>query len=174
VNDELREFLLLADALEPVEPSAGLKDRLLRSARGADRWAPFLDRVADLFDVAAATAREYLGRIADPAQWQAAIAEGIELVHLEGGPRVAHVDVGLTRVAAGTDFPRHTHGGGETTLVLQGRYLDSDGSEVGPGDLIVLPAGSAHAFSALPGEDLIFAVVVDSLSFDDPAISTHE
>ena len=171
MNDDLRDFLLLADALEPVAPGESLKQRLLASAMSPqDRWAPFGGRIADLFDVAAATAREYLSRIADPAHWEAAIAEGIALVHLAGGPRVAHADVGFTRVAVGTRFPSHTHDGGESTLVLHGRYRDSDGSVVGPGELVVLPAGSSHSFEVLPGDDLIFAVVVDSVRFHDPAI----
>ncbi|MCP4868016.1 MAG: cupin [Proteobacteria bacterium] len=171
MSDELRDFLLLADALEPVEPAEGLKSRLLASALSPqDRWAPFGDRIADLFDVAAATAREYLSRIADPAHWEAAIAEGIALVHLDGGPRVAHADVGFTRAAAGTSFPVHTHDGGETTLVLQGRYRDSDGSVVGPGTLVTMAPGSTHSFEVLSGDDLIFAVVVDGVRFHDPAI----
>ncbi len=175
MSDDLREFLLLADALEPIEPSASLKDRLLRSADAADgRWAPFLDRVAELFDIAAATAREYLSRIADPAHWEAAIAEGIALVHLEGGPRTATADVGFTRVAAGATFPVHTHAGGEQTLVLQGSYRDSDGTLVQPGDLVTMPGGSTHSFEVLPGEDLVFAVVVRGVSFEDPSIVTPD
>jgi putative transcriptional regulator len=171
MNDDLREFLLLADALEPIEVGDALKDRLMRSALKPEaRWAPFLDRVAELFDVAASTATEYLSRIADPAHWEAAIAEGIALVHLDGGPRTAHADVGFTRVAAGSSFPIHTHDGGECTLVLQGRYRDSDGSSVGPGDRVDMPAGSTHSFEVLLGEDLIFAVVVEGVRFHDPTI----
>ena len=47
------------------------------------------------------------------------------------------------------------------------RWKESDGSIVGPGDRVDLPAGSSHFFDVLPGEELIFAVVVEGVSFGD-------
>jgi len=158
----------LADSVPALRPSDGLKARLLASAGAPTRrWAPFADRVAQLFDVARDQASSFLAMIGDPGAWEAAIADGCALIHLQGGPRVATADVGFARVAPGTRFPEHRHEGDEVTLVLQGRYRDSDGSIVGPGDRVDLPAGSSHFFDVLPGEELIFAVVVEGVSFGD-------
>ena len=78
---------------------------------------------------------------------------------LPGGPACAAADVGFVRVAAGTTFPLHRHLGDEHVLVLQGTYVDSDGSHYRPGDLAFKPEGSSHEFTAGPDQDLIYVTV---------------
>jgi quercetin dioxygenase-like cupin family protein len=155
----------LAVALPPVQPSPGLRDRLLASAR-ARRHAPFVDRLARLIDVAAERAQELLASLARPEVWVGSQAPNIHLVHLEGGPATAGADVGFVRVAAGTAFPPHRHLGEETALVLQGCYDDSSGEHVRAGDLVHLPAGSSHSFVAGAEEDLIYVVVFGGIEIE--------
>lgn len=150
----------LAVALPPVAPSPGLRDRLLASARGPGRFAPFIDRLATLVDLAAARAQELLASLSRADVWQASPGPNVHLVHFDGGPACAGADAGFVRVDAGTMFPEHRHLGDETVLVLQGHYRDSSGSVVHAGEIIKMPEDSRHHFTAGPDEDLIYAVVV--------------
>jgi len=167
---------LLAVALPPVQPSMhapALRARLLLSARGPARFAPFIDRLARLIDVAADRARELLASLERPETWLPSPGPNVALVHLPGGPAVAGADVGFVRVTAGTTFPPHRHLGPEQVLVLQGSYSDSDGSSARAGDLVHMSAGSSHHFTAGPDADLIYAVVVHGVEiegFDPSAI----
>jgi anti-sigma factor ChrR (cupin superfamily) len=150
----------LAVALPPVAPPPGLRDRLMASARGPGRFAPFIDRLARLVDLAAARAQELLASLSRPDVWQPSPGPNVRLVHFDGGPACAGADAGFVRLDAGTAFPEHRHLGDETVLVLQGSYLDSGGATIRPGDVIKMPKGSSHHFTAGPDEDLIYAVVV--------------
>lgn len=156
----------LAVALPPARPPAALRARLLASTRGPGRFAPFIDRLARLIDVAADRARELLASLDRADVWQTSPAPNVGLVHLLGGPAVAGADVGFVRVAAGTMFPPHRHVGEEHVLVLQGNYLDSAGHRVGAGELVHMPADSSHHFTAGPEVDLIYAVVVGGVEID--------
>ena len=156
----------LAVALPPVRPPPGLRERLLASARGPARFAPFIDRLARLIDVAAERARELLASLELPATWQVSPAPNVHLVHLLGGPATAGADVGFVRVAAGTMFPPHRHLGEEHVLVLQGRFEDSHGTVARAGDLVDMAADSSHHLTAGPEVDLIYAVVVRGVEIE--------
>lgn len=149
----------LSLALPPRRPPPALRDRLLASARGPARFAPFIDRVARFIDVASDKARELLASLEFPATWLPSPGPNIHLVHLVGGPACAAADVGFVRVAAGTTFPMHRHLGDEHVLVLQGGYLDTDGSRFRAGDTAFKPEGSSHEFTADPDQDLIYVTV---------------
>jgi quercetin dioxygenase-like cupin family protein len=153
----------LAVALPPPPLPVALRARLLASAAGPARFAPFIDRLARMIDVAADLARDLLASIDQPAAWQPALAPNVQLMHLPGGPAVAAFDVGFVRVAAGTPFPPHRHVGDEHVLVLQGSYRDSTGPTVRPGDQVHMPTGTEHHFIAAPERDLIYAVVVGGI-----------
>ncbi|HEY0135475.1 MAG TPA: hypothetical protein VGB85_15430, partial [Nannocystis sp.] len=99
----------LAVALPPARPPAALRERLMASARGPARFAPFIDRLARLLDVAADRARELLASLEHPGTWLATPGPNVSLVHLLGGPATAGADVGFVRVDAGTSFPPHRH-----------------------------------------------------------------
>lgn len=163
----------LAVALPPVRPSPSLRERLLTSARGPARFAPFIDRLARLIDVAADRARELLASLELPATWQPSPGPNVHLVHLIGGPACAGADVGFVRVAAGTIFPPHRHLGEERVLILQGTYTDNHGTIARAGDLIDMPADSSHHFTAGPEVDLIYAVVVGGIEVEgvDPELA---
>jgi len=164
----------LALGLTPEPAPAALRSRLLASvARPPQRFAPFVQRLAAMVDVALDRAQAMLEQIADPAAWEFApkLGPGIALIHLDGGPRVAAADVGFVRVPAGQLFPEHQHHGVERVLILQGSLDDSSGERLTAGDTVVLEPGSQHHFRACAGEPLIYAVTVFGVTFpgiDDP------
>lgn len=170
-KDLAEAFTALSLGLPGPAPATDQRARLLATAARPDRrFAPFIGRLARLIDVAQDRAHELLATLARADVWEPFVP-AVELVHLQGGPAVAGADVGFVRVAAGRAFPVHRHLGDERVLVLQGGYHDSSGAVVRAGDTVELPAGSAHEFVALPGADLIYAVVVYGVEFPDQDLS---
>lgn len=149
----------LALALPPEEPPPGLRERILAALPRASRFETFLDRVARMIDLGTDAVRDLLAKIDDPAGWEAGPPPA-RLYHLPYGPALAGVDVGFVHVPAGAAFPHHRHLGEERVLVLQGGFLDSDGTIVRRGETSFKEAGSDHAFTALPGPDLVYLVVI--------------
>jgi len=163
---ELVEALAEAMPVVPAPPSSALRQRLLQSAAApSQRFAPFFGQLSELFDWGDAALSALFERAAAPGAFTASPIAGVELLHLDGGPRVAHADNGLVRIAAGTRFPDHRHVGLERVLVLAGRYRDEQSGLVySPGDWHEMPPGSEHAYVALPDADLLLAVsVVDGV-----------
>jgi hypothetical protein len=161
VTDELdgEALAALALSLPPEPPPPGLRERVLAALPQASRFDALVDRVAGMIDLGADAVRGLLAKIDDPAGWEDGPPPA-RLYHLPYGPALAGVDVGFVRVPAGAAFPRHRHLGEERVLVLQGGYVDSDGTVVRRGDVDPKPAGSEHAFTALPGTDLVYLVVL--------------
>ncbi len=167
---ELGEALAaLTQALPPEAAPPGGRRRLVEAARsGVTRWAPFFGRVSALFDVTDERARELLTLADDPARWVAGPLPGVELLHLEGGPRVAQADVGLVRQPAGMHFPAHRHLGDERALLLEGGYRDDQGRLYRPGHLHEMPAGSVHSYDVLrDGPCLIALVLFGGIDLED-------
>ena len=165
-------FAQLPLALPAPPPPPELRGRLLASVASVasdavpagdrfDRFDRFLGRVAALLDVTASRARELVALIDDPAAWQRGPAL-THVVHLQPGARVAHANCGFVSVRAGEAFPTHRHLGSEHVLVLQGGFTVEGGGTFHAGDEDIAPAGSAHAFTALPGAELIFLVVLEN------------
>lgn len=138
-----------------------LRERLLTSLRGgAERYAPFWQRLGELFELPLERVRSVLAELDAPARWHAAPIAGMRLFHLEPGPRLAAADAGIVSLEPGTAFPEHMHRGLERVLVLSGGYVDSTGAEFGPGALHEMPVGSSHAYRVLDAEPCVFAVVL--------------
>lgn len=168
------EGALLPLSSPGISPPPSLRDRLLDSLETpTERFAPFTQRLAQMMDIGLETARDYLTRAFHVATTGVSPWPGIQLLHVEGGPATAGADVGFVRVPADTDFPPHHHAGREHTLVLQGGYVEGDRTEVKAGEQVVREADTDHVFHALPGDDLIFAVVVFGVDFEDP-VDLHE
>ena len=71
----------------------------------------------------------------------------------------------LYRIAPGSRIPRHTHAGGEYTLVVAGGFTDERGS-FGPGDAAFNGPGDYHQPVADPGEVCYaFAIRTGGLHF---------
>ena len=157
----LAELAELAVAGRAV-PTPSLRQRLLADAAAPSRrFASFFGQLSELFDWGDAELSALFERAAAPGAFAASPIPRVELLHLTGGPRVAHADNGLVRIAAGARFPEHRHLGPERVLVLAGRYLDEQSGRVyAPGDLHAMVPGSAHAYVALPDSELLLAVSV--------------
>lgn len=160
--DALAEDLAAAAALAPaVAPSPAVKARVLASIDAANRFERFVDVVASLCDVAQEQASALLSAIDDASRWLFGPADGVELFHIDAGPARADAIVGFTRIAPGKSFPQHAHVGDEVVVVLQGSYVEPDGTVRRTGDRVEMKAGTAHSFTARPGPPLVYLVVVD-------------
>ncbi len=83
------------------------------------------------------------------------VAGGIARLGLDVG---SDLEVELYRIEPGARVPRHSHGGQEFTLVVQGGFSDETGS-YGPGDLSVNGPEDVHQPVGDPGE-VCFALAV--------------
>jgi len=57
----------------------------------------------------------------------------------------------LMSIAAGAWTPRHEHLQTEEIVVLEGDFIDSDGTRFGPGDLITYQPGTRHSSTSSTG-----------------------
>jgi hypothetical protein len=156
----IEAFHLIALGVEPVDPPAHLRVRLLAAVAGP--LTRLSTRVADLFGlphelVAAALARVH----ADVAPWTP-VLPGIDAYPLHS---VGTRECGIIRAAAGATFPYHRHLGEERVLVLQGSCSDSSGRQLGPGDEIHHGPDTGHHLEIHPGPALVFAYVSDGSDF---------
>ncbi len=156
------------DEVEPMQPSAAVRDRLFASIDAETPYAGLVPRLAALFDLGEARIRQLLSHVhaLGDRPWASSGLAGIQLLHFAGGPRVASADCGLVHMAAGASFPAHRHRGDEWALVLDGELAEDDGRRYRTGDIAYKPAGSQHCV-AVPGRaPAIFAVVNhDGLDF---------
>jgi len=160
LRPRLSPFFDLADdedVFPPIEPSAEVRVRLLRSVSGAERFAPFVDRFAELFALTAEAARALFVRAEDPAEWSSPMP-GLQCLRFESGLEGA--ECWLARFAAGLRYPRHRHLGRELAMVLEGGYTDSDGSLVIPGDVRLGEKGSSHGLSVHADGDCTAALAI--------------
>ncbi len=97
--------------------------------------------------------------------WRPSPTAGVERYMLDRiGEEVARATT-IVRYAPDSSFPAHTHGGGEEFFVLEGLFLDADGS-YGPGSYVRNPIGSSHAPSAGPEGATLF-VKLHQFAADD-------
>jgi putative transcriptional regulator len=165
--DELLAWLALA--LEPVTPPNGLRARLLATISGPsgpERLAPFVDRVAALFDITREQSRSVLA-LFDAEQGWTPMYPGAAFREVQGGAALGGATAGLVRVAAGLSFPRHAHIGEERVFVVQGAFVDDAGERVAAGQLANMADGSEHGFTVISEQELLYAVVVGEVEFED-------
>lgn len=151
----------LSDLAPPAKPPPQLlRERLLATvARPRLRFAPLFGALSQLFDLEDADLAALFERAATPGAWAPSAVPGTQLLHLSGGPRVAAADNGLVRIEPGLRFPHHRHLGHERVLVLEGGYHDEPtGRLYSAGDWHEMPAGTTHAYTALPEQPLLMAV----------------
>ena len=150
----------LGAELPPVVPSAEGRARLLAAVAPRPRLAGLVDALAHFVDVARSQAAALLASVDDPERWGKSPWAGVDVFHIEPGPRLAGAEVGFVRMPAGARFPWHGHDGDEDNLILQGALRVSDGQVVQAGESYPGAAGVTHDFVALDGPDLIFVSVL--------------
>lgn len=129
------------------------------------RYAPFFDRLASLWDLPEAKLLAALERAAAPSAWRKPGLPGLRVVDVSPGPRLQGARVTLARFSAGMRFPAHRHLGPEVLFVLEGAYVDQSGRVVGPGDLHEMPGGSQHFFKVQRGGPCVAASVQFGMEF---------
>ncbi len=151
----------LALDLPASRPPLSVRERLGAAVRGAQRFWPFIDRLADLFDLGGEQAEHLLARIDEPQAWVPdSVVDGGLLLLVSPGPRRDGAIASLFRLQPGARYPRHRHGGDERLLMLQGGVRFDDGSCADAGDAVESVPGTAHSFEVLPGAECIAAVLL--------------
>lgn len=88
--------------------------------------------------------------LSQTASWSASPSAGVERRMLDRiGDEIARATT-IVRFAAGSSFPQHVHGGGEEYFVLEGDFIDENGSHTA-GTYVRNPPGSHHSPSAPKG-----------------------
>lgn len=148
---------LLARALDPEQPPAEHRARLLAALQGPERWAPFTKEIASIFTVAPDAVRAALARIADPTAWQPAILPGSSFTTT---PELAQARTVITRLPPGTRIPTHRHAERELTYVLDGELIEDGRHSRGAGQLLDMHAGTEHALDSGDGGEclVVFSV----------------
>ena len=176
-NPELMQaadaFADLALALPAEAPPPSLRDKILADAR-PPRLAAMIDKLASLFDIGRAKARELLERIDEPASWlQGPVPSKSQVMYSDvRGPKLGTALCAFVKMEAGLDWPSHKHLGREYMLVLQGGFKQEDGVEVHAGTVHVMEEGTSHRFTIFDDEPCIAAVVIHGgVSFEDAGVS---
>jgi quercetin dioxygenase-like cupin family protein len=160
--DALLDGLGFLDEPAPRPAPPRPRAHLLAHLSGRAPFVGFAPRLARLFQLPEARAEELLLDLGKTPPWEPFLPVA-SLLHFTPGPALQKpgVDAGFVRFAAGTTFPQHAHGGDEVTLVLQGGFVDPvTGRHLRPGDTLLLPAGTSHAFPIDPGEPCLAAVLL--------------
>jgi quercetin dioxygenase-like cupin family protein len=169
----LRDLLdVLAENVTPMEPSAGLRARVLASVRAETRYEGFAARTARLFDLSVEAVRELFAKIAGVASepWYDG-GTGTRLMNFTAGPALADAHCGLVHIAPGGAFAYHRHVGEELGVLLQGTLEDSHGSVWHPGDVLSAAAGTEHSLHNRGSEPVIFVAGVYGGIEVDPAVA---
>jgi anti-sigma factor ChrR (cupin superfamily) len=149
------ELLLAAP---PAVPPRELRARVLAAVRGstAAESRPPAAASIQVWNRWTAPADPKFYTLAAGDDWQDTAIAGIAV-------RPLHVDeqhdtvTMLVRMAAGTAYPRHRHGGDEQCYVLQGD-LEVEGRKLRAGDFQFAPGGSIHGIQSTVGGCLLFII----------------
>lgn len=163
-RDELlslqRVFADLVDDLPRVQLSEATQEHLFSQVEGSRRFDPFIESVARLFDITSEASEHYLHSLDRDELWQPGPANGVQVVQVAAGPRLAKATAGFVRLGPQVRFPQHRHlNGEEHVFLIQGSYQDESGEIVKRGQLVSLPALHNHHLTALDGPVCIGAVV---------------
>lgn len=146
-------------------PPPALRQRLLDTVGGVERFRPFFASVGRIFDLGESAVREVLQRVDGALGWSV-FPGGARYFHFPPGSLMAGQEAGVVRMAPGTTFPRHRHRGGEITVVIDGVIYDR-GQAHGPGAVIEAEPGSVHDYRAGAGRDLILLSRHGGIEFED-------
>lgn len=154
---------LLCRDIDPLEPSASLRARVLAAADPSTRFEGLADRLARLFDLSPAAARGVLAAIGNAdAAWVRSPDSDIRFMNVAAGPRVANAHCGLLEIAPGARIPLHEHPATEWSFGIQGIVRESSGDLLRPGDLVCREKGSSHDLHSIGDEPCVCAVVLSA------------
>jgi hypothetical protein len=161
----------LPELLEPAPLSPRGLERLMSAVSEPPlRYAPFFERLSGMWDLSESDVRALLERSRDASAWRRAPLPGLELLTIEGGPKIAATHAYLARFAAGMKFPTHRHQGHEDVLILEGSYTDSSGTVYRSGDVHHMEGDTEHAFTIAPDEPCVAAAVHRGIRFSSLAM----
>jgi len=164
--DGARAVDRLPELLSPLAPGADGLGRLMQAvAEPPLRYAPFYDRLGQLWDLPEDRIVAVLERSRDEREWRRAPLPGLKLLRLEGGPRAATANCYLAHFAPGLSFPEHRHKGHESVLLLEGSYTDRSGTVFRSGDVHEMTEGSEHGFVVASDEPCIAAACHHGIEF---------
>lgn len=145
----------LAEALPAAAPSAALDARV----RAIGAWEAHARALAAVAAIDEGAARRVLRRALDPESWFSGIP-GVRFQHFDVGADLAGAEAGIVCLEAGVTFPAHAHGGGEETLVLEGRLLDDSGGALAEGGRWSMAGGSRHAVTSGTEGRCVYVTVI--------------
>ena len=167
---DVEPVLRLPELLDPATGQRGLERLMQVVSDPPNRYAPFVSRLATLWDLPEDEVWPTLARSRELAAFRRTPLPGVRLIDVAGGPKTRDLRVSLVRFAPGMRFPRHRHPGREVTFVLQGSYTDSSGLAVGPGEMHEMSTGTEHAFVVGASEPCVAAVVQVAIEFTHPIL----
>lgn len=171
VDEALKQSPALVESLRVLEDAmrlvgVGLEapkrpwSRVEASLAGGRRFDHLLPKLAELFDLDEASARQLADAIDGDEGWDEGPAPGTFLLPVAAGPRCEGFMTVLLRLAPGAQFPLHAHADRERVLLLEGGYRDDQsGAEFWRGELDVRETGTSHSFTALEGVPCLCASV---------------
>ncbi len=146
-------------ARDPSPTPTTLRARILGSTARGGGFGLYADRIARLFDWTVAHAERELARLEERDAWGPGLMDGMALIPAPCGARFATGVASFGRFEPGVRFPRHSHAGGELTVVLAGALRDSSGTVVARGDELAVDADAAHEFVILDRGPCIAAAI---------------
>ncbi len=156
----------LSELFNPASiPAGSLEQLMIEVSQPPLRYAPFFESLSNLWDLPESDVRSLLERSRDKSQWSRAPLPGLELMKLQGGPRIQGTHAYLARFSPGMTFPLHSHDGHEDVLILEGSYTDDRGTEYLSGDVHHMQAGEAHSFTIARDEPCVAAAVHRGIRF---------
>ena len=156
---------VIAGGLFETAPEAALSEGALDRALAAIDALDAGEAVSVRAGRAAGEAMEEILALAEPLRASAleaigktgwkSMASGLKRLKLDAG---SGLETELYRIAPGARIPRHTHAGGEYTLVVAGGFTDERGS-FGPGDAVFNGPDDFHQPVGDEGE-ICFALAI--------------
>jgi hypothetical protein len=168
-RDEAPEILAqLVLGLEPIQPLAASRQRLLAAAQGVQRFAPFTRDFAKFFDLEIPNARALLEGLHDENGWRSGKAPGAPKFRtFTAGPGADGLRSSFARLLPGSQIARHRHLTRELIFVLNGAMIDSDGRTYGPGEVLQSEPDSVHSVSIGGSHECWVASLVGNVEIDD-------
>lgn len=134
-------FTALAQSLEPIEPDAEVRARLLSALRGPERFTPFAAEIARAFGLTTDAALAALRATDDAGAWHIGDERGGAWLSTH---ELRTAKVVIARLPSKTTIARHSHSERELTFVLDGVLIEDGWRRCGPGSLIDPAIGSEH------------------------------